>query len=142
MSKSFNYYKAKPTFAQFKEPLVASDYTSRKKIKYSFCSPNICHPNKNIYSESNFLMLKTANNLATNPCGQIDKTQLYINLITKLELNNDITVILDNSGNIVPAIIDPNSVSFLRYNVDPSGVLFGNDLCSIENWEKYLVYKK
>lgn len=141
MSRQFKNYSAKNTFAQFKEPINSSDYINKKKIRYSFCSPNVCHPNKSVYSQSNLLMLRKANNIMFNPYDQINKNQLYINLITKLELNNNIPVILDNSGNQVPAIIDPNSISYLRYNIDPSGVLFGNDVCTINNWENFIVYK-
>ena len=48
MSRPFTHYTAKPTFKQISEPLNASDYVVKKKLKYSFCAPNICHPNKNI----------------------------------------------------------------------------------------------
>jgi hypothetical protein len=141
MSHSFKNYPAKPCFSQFKEPLSASDYISSKKIKYSFCSPNICEPNKNVYSESNLLMLKKANYYALNPLNRINKNQLYINLITKLQLNDDIPVITNNTSGFAPSIIDPTLQDpFIEYTIDISGNLFGNDICTINNWENYIVY--
>ena len=140
MSRPFAKYPAKPAFAQFNEPLEANEYIANKKIKYSFCSPNICHPNKNVFSQSNYLFLRRANNSAFYPCkNSIDKTQLYINLITKLELNS-VNVISDLSGNTSPVIIDTSVVPFLKYNIDPSGNLFGDTPCGINNFENYLIY--
>lgn len=140
MSRPFAKYPAKPTFGVFKEPKNASDYIINKKTQYTFCNPNICHPNKNIGSQSNFLILKQANRLKYYPClNTINKSQLYINLITKLDLT-DVPVIEDLSGNTYPVNIDPTVTAFLKYNIDPSGNLFGNTQCGINNFENYLRY--
>lgn len=141
MSRPFAKYPAKPTFAEINESINASDYIANKKTKYTFCSPNICHPNKNIYSQSNYLLLKRANNLGFYPnTNSIDKTQLYINLITKIDLSENIPVISDLTGNVSPVIIDTNLTPFLNYNIDPSGVLFGNTPCGINNYENFILY--
>lgn len=143
MSRPFANYSANVTFSQIFEPLDASEYIRNKKAKYTFCSPNICHPNKNIYSQSNYLLLKRANNLAFYPCiNEIDKTQLYINLLTKLDLSYNFPVISNINGGTYPVEIDPTSTTppYLVYNVDPSGNLFGNDQCGPLNFENYLVY--
>lgn len=141
MSRPFAKYSAKATFAQFNEPTDSSEYIINKKAKYAFCAPNICHPNKNVYSESNLLLLKRANYLRFYPCkaAGIDKTQLYINLITKLDLSGNIPVISDLSGNTYPVIINTTVTPYLKYNIDPSGYLFGNDVCGINNFENYIV---
>ena len=87
MSRPFAKNNGKQTFAEFNEPLDASEYITNKKIKSSFCKPNLCHPNKNIGSQSNYQNLIRANTLGFYPCANtIDKTQLYINLITQLNL--------------------------------------------------------
>ena len=40
-----------------------------------------------------------------------------------------------------PGVFDPHMcIPFLDYNIDPSGNLFGNTICGINNWEKYMVY--
>lgn len=139
MSRPFAKYPAKPTFGVIKEPLNASDYIKNKKIKYSFCNPKLCHPNKNLYSQSNYLNLKTAYKLALESCGDINKSQLYINLITKLDLDN-VPVVVDLSGNTYPVNIVTGITPFLKYNIDPSGNLFGNTPCGINNFENYLIY--
>ena len=139
MSRPFAKYPAKPTFAQFNEPIDASQYIINKKAKHSFCSVNICEPKQNLYSQSNYLLLKNANCL-NYPQNSIDKTQLYINLITKLDLGDNVIPISDLSGNISPVTIRTDVVPFLTYNVDPSGNLFGNSPCGITNFENYIVY--
>jgi hypothetical protein len=143
MSRSFTNYPAKPSFVQVKEPLDASAYIKAKKSKYTFCQPNICHPNKNVYSQSNLLLLREANALTFYPCAQFDMTQLFINLYTKLDLTDlsgNTPIISDLSGNTFPIIIDDYVTPFLKYNIDPSGVLFGNDICGINNYLNYVSY--
>lgn len=133
-------YFASSTFAKIKPTQNTSDYISNKKSKYMFCSPNICHPNKNIGTSSHFLQLKKANQLAYYPCSQFDKTKLYVNLYSKLLLNSDIPVITDISGNISPTEIDPNTAPYLRYIIDTNGDLFGNTPCGYNNYVNYMVY--
>lgn len=143
MSRPFSNYSGKKAFAQVNEPMEASSYIQLKKTKYSFCKPNICHPNKNIGSQSKLLLLRTANTLAFNPCINFDKNQLYTNLYTKLDLTDlsgNIPVISDLSGNDFPVAINRSVTPYLTYNIDPSGVLFGNSICGINNYLNYVVY--
>lgn len=140
MSRPFAKNNGKKTFSQIREPLHAGEYTLIKKTKYTFCNPNNCHPNNNLYSQSNYIALKAANNLRSNPCSIIDHTDLYINLITKMDLSGNAIVVTDLSGNESPVIIDTNVKPFLKYNIDPSGNLFGNTVCGINNFENYIVY--
>jgi hypothetical protein len=62
----------------------------------------------------------------------VDPTNLNINLITKLNLI-DVNV-------IQPVDISSNEYPFLQYNIDPSGELFGNTTCGINNFLNYLEY--
>jgi len=147
MSRPFTNYTAKPTFAEVNEPLDAGDYISKKKTKYSFCAPNICHPNKNIKTYDRYYGIRAANNLAFYPCSQFDnsKTQLYSNLYTKLDLSGNVyggtlPIISDLSGNTYPVLISTTVQPYLKYNIDPSGVLFGETPCGINNYLDYVVY--
>jgi len=143
MSRPFSHNSAKSSFAQVKESGDASDYIKTKKTKYTFCQPNICHPNKNIDSQSNLLLLRRANELTFYPCSDFDKTQLYTNLYTKLDLSDlsgNTPIISDLSGNTFPVTINTSVTPFLTYNIDPSGVLFGNNLCGINNFLNYVSY--
>ena len=139
MSRPFAKNNGKTTFAQFNKPLDAGQYTLIKKTKYTFCKPDYCHQNNNLYSQSNYLLLKKANDLALNPC-DIDHTQLYINLITKLDLSDNAIVVTDLSGNGYPVEINTTVEPYLTYNIDPCGNLFGNTVCGINNFENYIVY--
>ena len=78
-----NSYPANAAFNKANSPLNASDYIQYKKTVYSFCSPNLCKPNKNVGPSSNLQLLKVANNAAFYPCkDSFDNTQLYSNLYT------------------------------------------------------------
>jgi hypothetical protein len=141
MSRPFAKYPAKPAFGQINEPLEAGEYIKNKKTKYSFCTPNICHPNKNVYSQSNLMGLKQANNLLFNPCeNSFNPAQLYSNLYSELDLSGNVPVISDLSGNIYPVSISTTDIPYLTYDIDPSGNLFGDTVCGINNFEQYLVY--
>ncbi len=139
MSRPFAKNNGKTTFSQFKEPLNASNYISYKKIKTTFCKPDYCNQNKNLYSQSNYLLLKKANKFIINPC-DIDHTELYVNLITKLDLSGNAIVVTDLSGNGYPVKIVTTVEPYLTYNIDPSGNLFGNTVCGINNFEEYVMY--
>ena len=146
MSRPFKSYSGKSAFGQVNEPLEGGEYILNKKAKSTYCSPNICHPNKNIGSQSNLLMLKKANTLKFNPfLSNFDKSDLYINLYTKLDLEG-VCTISDLSGNCPVAItttvpyINPNVPNFSNYVIDPSGNLFGNTTCGINNYIDYMVY--
>lgn len=142
MSRPFAKNNARPTFAEFNEPQDAGEYITNKKIKTSFCKPNFCHPNKNIGSQSSYQNLIKANTLGFYPCvNTIDKTQLYVNLITQINLTGiDTPIISDLSGNAYPVEINTNVIPYTKYNIDPSGVLFGNTTCGITNYTNFLQY--
>jgi len=135
MSRPFAKNNGKTTFAQFNESLAAGEHTLIKKTKYSFCKPKYCYPNQNLYSQSNYMLLKKANNQFN-----IDNTQLYVNLITKLDLSNNAIVVTYLDGNGYPVKIDTTVEPYLTYNIDPSGNLFGNTVCGINNFKNYMVY--
>jgi hypothetical protein len=146
MSSPFKSIKVCSAFARPNEPTDAGTYILNKKITSSFCKPNICHPNKNVYSESNLLLLRKANSLFLNPNDSFDKTQLYTNLYTKMDLSYNFPIISDLSGNypvtINPntSIVNPNGIPFTNYQIDPSGHLFGQTICGINNYRDYLQY--
>jgi len=146
MSRPFKSYSGKSAFGVVQEPLDAGEYILSKTATSSYCTPNVCHPNKNVSSQSNLLMLKSANILKFNPYARgFDKTSLYINLYTKLDLK-EVVPIRDLSGNHPVAIttqvpyINPKNPTYSNYNIDPSGALFGNTTCGINNFVDYMVY--
>lgn len=140
MARPFsNSSSANKAFGVFSESQDAGIYIYNKKTKTTYCS-NTCSPYLKFGSESNRLLFKRAYKLRVYPCQySINKANLNINLITKLDLSSNIPVIQDSSGNF-PSTISSEATPFLDYNIDPSGNLFGNTICGINNWEKYMVY--
>jgi len=130
---------ANSTFTKFTNTMDASEYTVTKGVKSVYCNSNKCKKNINVYSQSNYINLKTFK-LSNESQNDINHTQLYINLITKLDLSGNIPIISDLSNNYYPAIIDTSANTYLTYNIDPSGILFGNTECDIDNWKNLLVY--
>jgi hypothetical protein len=140
MSRPFiNISSSNRAFGEFKEPKDAGNYIHNKKARATYCVANSCQPSIKVYSESDRLLFNKSNQLSLYPCANgINTANLNINLITKLDLTG-ISVVKDLSNNTVPAEIDPNSIPFLRYEIDPSGNLFGNTVCGINNFTKLLV---
>ena len=140
MSRPFSNNSAKDAFANVRNTKDASSYIQERKTKYSFCQPNICHPNKNINTQSDYIRLREANRLKFYP-EVFNKTQLYMNLYTQLDLSGNIPVISYLSNGVSPVLIDTNVTPYLTYNIDPSGVLFGNSVCDITNYEHFITRK-
>lgn len=140
MSRSFrpfNTYTGKNTFGVLKESRQAGDYTINKGALAWVCPPNICVRNKTGVTQNNYLLLKKAKALYVNDL--YNPADLNMNLVTQLDLSG-CSIILDNSGNIVPAHLSILSTPYLDYTIDPSGVLFGNTICGATNFTEYLKY--
>ena len=139
MARPFkNSSSANKAVGVFSEPQNAGDYTYNKKATTTYC--NTCISSVKVGSENNYILFKRANKLGAFPClYSINKANLNINLITKMDLTN-VPVIQEFSTGNVPTTITTTATPFLDYNIDPSGNLFGNTICGINNWEKYLVY--
>lgn len=140
MSRSFrpfNTYAGKNTFGVLKEPIQAGDYTTNRGALAWFCPPNICVRNRTGVTQSNYLLLKKAKALYVNDL--YNPADLNMNLVTQLDLSG-CSIIMDNSGNIVPAKLSITSIPYLDYTIDPSGVLFGNTICGAVNFTEYLKY--
>ena len=140
MARPFkNNSSANKAFGTFNEPQEAGEYIYNKKARATFCVANRCAPSIKVGTESNRLLFNRSNKINMYPCvNSVNNANLNINLITKLDLK-DVPVIEDFSGNIVPSTINIISNPYLRYNIDPSGNLFGNTDCGINNFVKYLV---
>jgi len=150
MSHSFqtNFNAGYRTFGVFSEPLDAGEYVYNKKARASFCVANNCVPAVNVGTQSNLLLFNRSNKLSVLPCQNfINKANLNINLVTQLNLDG-VPVIQNKITGDVPTPITPALIGtastysppYLNYNIDPSGNLFGNTVCGINNFENYIVY--
>ena len=132
MAQSFKNNSGKSAFGVFSNSLNAGEYIYNKKIKNSFC--NIT---KKMNNESDLLLFKKLQYYLLSISS--NKSNLNNNLITKLNLLN-IPVIQNIQTQQIPTNITNDSIPYLNYNIDPNGYLFGNNLCGINNYIKYVVY--
>jgi hypothetical protein len=140
MTHLFKSNSGKKAFGDFSKSYNAGDYIFNKKATAIYCKSKIGVSSRKIGSESDLLLFKRANKLNVYLClNSINKANLNINLITKLDLTG-IPVIQDFSNNDIPTTITTTSIPFLDYNIDPSGNLFGNTICGINNFVSYMVY--
>ena len=129
------FSSANKKFGQFKEPDDAGSYILKKKAKATFCGANNCIPSTTVNTQGNLLLLRKSNALKYYNCFQnFNKANLNINLLTKLDLTNV------NVMNIVSNYFSINYGQFVRFIIDPSGQLFGNTPCGLNNFTHYMVY--
>jgi hypothetical protein len=143
MGRSFRLFKpylGKTTFESLKEPMQASEYTARRSAP----AVNLNRPNGrcNIkgVSQSRYTLLKREKTVFCSACNDpYNPASLNINLVTNLNLL-DVPVILENDTNSSPAYLSTAVIPYLAYRIDPSGNLFGNTICDINNFTEYMDY--
>lgn len=118
----FNYCNGAASFAKAKGSDEAGNYTlsKKKQLLRKYTPATQCVVSD--FNKSDF-----------------NKSQLYMNLYTSLNLI-DVPVICDLSGNTVPVSIDTTVQPYLKYMIDPSGALFGNSVCGIDNYLHYVTF--
>lgn len=142
MPSSFTVGSAKAAFGNFGIPQNARNYILNKNIKNSFCNNNLCVNRPKFSSQSQMIAWRNSNNLIKKDIAtSFDKTNLNINLITKLDLK-DVCVIKNNVTNQCPTTIVDDNLLYTKYEIDPNGKLFGNNRCDINNFTNYLVYNR
>lgn len=133
-----NIYPAKSAFKSNKESKDAGSYISNKTASTISCDRSC---NRTTYNYHQLYRLHNNSRQFTKKNifkPTFDKTDLNINLFTKLDLQN-VCVVNNNITQKCASSIDPSSPFYLTYTVDPSGVLFGNTECGINNFENFLV---
>ena len=146
MAHSFKTNNGVTTFGVFKEPQSSGDYILNKKAKTVYCNPNICIPVKNVGSQSNLNSLRLSNYLKYYKCkNSFNKRNLNVNLITQLNLI-DVPVLQNNVTLNCPTTMTETSNVIADnppyiYTIDPSGNLFGNTTCGINNYVGYMEQK-
>jgi hypothetical protein len=136
----------KAAFLSFTPTQYSSDNTTNKTSTTTYCDTSITLNNK-FSSSSERLLYKLSNYLNTVPNPSYNKSNLAINLVTKLDLQNldsSIVPVIEKNGipSTVPTeiVITPLTVPYLDYTIDPCGNLFGNTPCGLNNYMQYLVY--
>lgn len=128
----------------------AGDYIANKKAKNTYCNSTLCKPKNSVKNQSDLLLLRRSNFLY-NKCVSynFNKTNLNINLITKMDLTGIKVIASARTGQSPTTIIPLNqaNLSYLAanpyytlYKIDPCGELFGNSTCGINNYQDFVVY--
>jgi hypothetical protein len=142
MTGAFTINSGFKTFGVFKESQSTTDYTLNKKAKTTFCKANVCFPTRPVGSQGQLGILRKSNNLKYYDCDDsFDKTNLNINLITKMDLTG--VCVIQNKA--TPPLCPIQLGLHTRFDasgvtIDPYGSLFGNDVCGINNFTRYMVY--
>jgi hypothetical protein len=149
MSRSFNQsYSGKTTsgreaFGNFAPSKDAGDYIQNKKNRHTtICAKGSCIPKTSVASQGDYLLRKQAINNYYNDINntQSIKTDLNYGLVSKMVLSG-VSVIKNNTTGISPTTLDPFMwPPYFNYTIDPSGTLFGNTICGINNFENYVIY--
>ena len=160
----FPTYPAKPTFGENNKVQNARDYILEKSAKTSFCNASYCGSLKkvSVANQGDLLLLRKTKylnyfnslyklqnsnyidkQLPLLKFDKFNKSNLNVNLITKLDLKN-VNVISNNITGKTPTPITLNPLDIIpyysKYKIDPDGVLFGNTICGVNNYEEFMVY--
>jgi hypothetical protein len=140
-----NSISANRSFGLFNQSTDAGEYIYNKKSRATFCVANKCAPSVKVGTESNRLLFNRSNKINMYPCENIvNSYDLYTGLITKLDLKGVIPLVYvspSDGSKIYPATFSSSGNNTnQRYIIDPSGNLFGNTICGINNYLNYRVY--
>ena len=95
------------------------------------CNSKICLPKTPAINQSNYLLLKKANYIKYSNAQGSSKNYLASGLTTTIDLLN-VPVIQNDTGDS-PTTISTTSIPYLTYVIDPSGVMFGNNICGLND---------
>jgi hypothetical protein len=136
-SRPFSSYSGKSAFGQVREPLDAGEHVLNKKAVASYCNVGRCVLGQSRRTSAELLLLEQAQRLKyTN---QFNRANLYVNLYSQMDLSG-VCPIVDLSGNcptVIASTVTPSALN-LDYVIDPSGVLFGNSTCGINNFTEFM----
>lgn len=127
----------KQTFGQFSSSQTAGDYISTKKAKSTYCNSKICFPKTPTSNQSDYLLLKNANYIRYSTTQGENKNNLVSGLTTTIDLLH--VPVIQNTAGVSPATISTSSIAYLTYAIDPSGVMFGNTICGLNDINNFRI---
>jgi hypothetical protein len=136
MSSQYNYTSGKNTFGNFNNKFSSSDYIENISRKTQTSKRLDCISFKRVRDQNQYLKLKNRNIERNNKYFTFNKANLNMNLVNRLNLEN-VCVIKNDNGDC-PTDLSFNLIPLLAYTIDPSGNLFGNSLCGLDNYTNYL----
>jgi len=143
MSRLFQPFPAKPAFGTLQKNYYSSDYTKKIKLK-NILAYSIKNQTKRNIPQEEFLYSKNyelKNNILFNKC-YLDKTDLIAGQYSTENLQGVTTISSSNETSepyIETNIVLTDNVPFyVNYTIDPTGVLFGNTQCGINNYVNFM----
>jgi hypothetical protein len=129
----------KETFGKLNEGTTAEDHIYIKRVQTTYCNPSRCIRVTN-YRDLNALRASFREKyLANQNTIKHQKNSLVSGLYTTLDLNNVDVIATNTATSTSPTPIDVTFVPYLKYKIDPSGKLFGNTVCGLNNFINYKV---
>lgn len=126
----------KEAFGSERNKINAGDYIQNKTAFTIFCNADLCKKKTSISTNSNLILLKRAY-LLSKRTNNNNKNNLTSGLNTSIDLGNQR---LDESIVVItPSLFNRSGTPYLEYVIDPSGTLFGNTICGINNIENFRI---
>ena len=139
MAHAYTIYPAKPAFGNFAKHLSYADVLANKRTNSIYYN---CKRTNRINSQGELMAIRK---ITTQACATgcevlpFNKSNLQVNLITELDLNNIIVLEL-NSDPGTPAKINPVlRPIYSYYTIDPNNKLSGNTPCAIQKYVNYMI---
>lgn len=147
MPSLFSPQQVKSTFGSWRENMNASDVIQRKKMNAIQTSYQSQNSSSNINSSSSQTccprMIHPPGPKALRPPNgyDINTNDLNSNLISTLDLSH-VRVIQSNTSIDNPTSINPYTLFYIYYTIDPDGKLFGKTACGYNHYQAYLEYDR
>ena len=148
MAYAFKTPPANPTFGVFNESLQAGEYILNKKATTTFCDSNVKPKGPVVQTQGQYLLLNQAKTL-NNYCSIIpfNTSNLNMNLVSIFNTKDCCNVESNktvSSPPLCPVNIPynpSNTTPFYQlYTIDPNGCLFGNNVCTANNYLQNITY--
>jgi hypothetical protein len=143
MSRLFQPFPAKPAFGTLQKNTYSSDYTKKIKLK-NIVAYSIKNKTKRNIPQEEFLYSKNCElkyNILFNK-SYLDKTNLIAGQYSKEDLEGVTTISSSNETSepyIETNIVLTDNIPFyINYTIDPTGVLFGNTQCGLNNYVNFM----
>ena len=139
MAHAYTIIPAKPAFGNYAKHLSYADVIANKRANHIYYG---CQQTNSIKSQSDLIAIrKITEATCENGCNILpfNKSNMQINLITELYLNNILILELNTNPN-QPAKINPQLTPiYSYYTIDPNNKLSGNTPCAIQKYVNYMI---
>ena len=139
MAHAYTIYPAKPAFGNYAKHLSYSEVMANKKANHIYYN---CKKTNRIDSQGELMAIRK---ITTQTCADgcevlpFNKSNLQVNLITELDLNNIIILELNSNPGTAAKINPVLRPIYSYYTIDPENRLTGNTPCAILKYVNYMI---